>query len=223
MATSVVTVPTTEREMALSGCRDAHRALLASLDGLTDDQATAPSLLAGWTVGHVLTHIARNADSFVWMTTAAQRGVAVPQYPGGMEQRNGDIEAGAARPAAQLVDDVRTASSALDACWADVAPEVWSFVGQSVLGAAAIGELPMRRWREVAVHHGDLGLGVTPADWPAAYVRLDLAEMTRRWASRRPMGLTDLPTAALALPPHERLAWLLGRRAVAGLDPAGVM
>ena len=28
------------------------------------------------------------------------------------------------------------------------------------------------------------------------------------------MGMTELPTAALALAPHDRLAWLLGRKRV---------
>ena len=44
-----------------------------------------------------------------------------------------------------------------------------------------------------------------------------------RWNARRPMGMTGLPPAALALPPPRRLAWLLGRIDVPGLDPAGVM
>jgi hypothetical protein len=32
-----------------------------------------------------------------------------------------------------------------------------------------------------------------------------------------------MPPAALAVPPHERLAWLLGRREIDGLEPAGVL
>jgi hypothetical protein len=37
------------------------------------------------------------------------------------------------------------------------------------------------------------------------------------------MGLTALPAPALALADHVRLAWLLGRTDVPGLDPAGIM
>jgi hypothetical protein len=37
------------------------------------------------------------------------------------------------------------------------------------------------------------------------------------------MGLTDLPPAALALAPHDRLAWLLGRISIPGVDDAGLM
>jgi hypothetical protein len=46
--------------------------------------------------------------------------------------------------------------------------------------------------------------------------------MERQWAARRPMGLTQLPAAALATPPAHRLAWLLGRTDIVGLGPAGI-
>lgn len=36
--------------------------LLATASALTDEQVRAASLLPGWSRGHVLTHIARNAD-----------------------------------------------------------------------------------------------------------------------------------------------------------------
>ncbi|MER5808278.1 maleylpyruvate isomerase N-terminal domain-containing protein [Streptomyces sp. NPDC002033] len=39
---------------------------------LTDDDVRAPSLLPGWTRAHVLTHIARSADSRTRLLTAAR-------------------------------------------------------------------------------------------------------------------------------------------------------
>ena len=44
-----------------------------------------------------------------------------------------------------------------------------------------------------------------------------------RWNARRPMGLTGLPVEALAASEPQRLAWLLGRAEIAGLDPAAVL
>ncbi len=209
--------------MALAGCVEAHHGLLASLDGLSDEVAASPSLLPGWSVGHVLTHIARNADSFVRLTTAAVDGRVVPQYEGGMAGRNAEIDAGAGRSAAALVSDVRESAAALDACWASAPDSVWAFTGETALGPALLSELPVRRWREVTVHGSDLGLGSTPADWPNTYVRIDLPRLTMLWASRRPMGLTTLPPEALAVTPQVRLAWLLGRTSIGGLGPAGVL
>jgi len=48
-------------------------------------------------------------------------------------------------------------------------------------------------------------------------VRMELEAQIMMWRSRKPMGLTDLPTIALQLPPKHRLAWLLGRIEVEGL------
>ena len=52
---------------------DANERFLDAIEGLTDDQVLRPSLLPGWTVGHVLTHVARNADSHVRRAEAASR------------------------------------------------------------------------------------------------------------------------------------------------------
>ena len=49
----------------LAGAARAHGAVIAALRLLTDHQVRQPSLLPGWTVGHVATHIARNADGHV--------------------------------------------------------------------------------------------------------------------------------------------------------------
>ena len=80
----------------LAGATRAHRAVVATLQHLTDDQVKQPSRLPDWTVGHVATHIARNAEGHVRMFEAAIRGEVVEMYPGGREQRTSDIEAGSA-------------------------------------------------------------------------------------------------------------------------------
>ncbi len=79
------------------GCVAAQAALNETLKGLTDDVARRPSRLPGWSAGHLLSHVARNADSVVWRLEGAARGELRDQYPGGLEQRRDDIEAGAGR------------------------------------------------------------------------------------------------------------------------------
>ncbi len=54
------------------------------------------------------------------------------------------------------------------------------------------------------------------------YVAEDLRRMTMLWASRRPMGMTVMPDAAMRAGDRLRLAWLLGRAEIAGVGPAGV-
>jgi maleylpyruvate isomerase len=205
------------------GVAASHRALEAMLDdhGATLDVA-APSLLPGWTVGHVLTHLARNADSMTWVLEASERGELVDRYPGGVDGRNTDIDAGAGRPAAEQVADVAASDARLDAAIA--AHTRWDGEGRELTGRVIpVHEIVFLRWREVEVHRHDLGVGYGPEDWPAEYARIELNELSMRWNSRRPMGMTGLPTAALAVPERQRLAWLLGRAEIAGLEPAGVL
>src|SRR5690349_21068961 len=99
------TVPGMSSPMAAEQAARAasHRRLLAALDGLTEEVARRPSRLPGWTVGHLLTHLARNADSMTRRLRAGARDEVVDHYPGGAEQRTGEIEQGAGRPAAELV------------------------------------------------------------------------------------------------------------------------
>lgn len=206
-----------------AGAAKAHDTVIAALQDLTDDQARQPSLLPGWSVGHVLTHIARNAEGHIRMFEAAARGEVGEMYPGGREQRTDDIEAGAGRCAADLVADVTATAGQIEAVWESVAGAAWGGRGLTLAGEVLIAELPFIRWREVAVHHADLGLDYSWSDWDTEYVRLELSRLTMLWASRKPMGLTDLPAEAMAVTTHQRVAWLLGRTDIEGLDAAGII
>lgn len=162
------------RRDTIERCRAAHRRLFTTLDGIGDDLARRPSRLPGWTVGHVLTHLARNAESHVRILEAAARDQAVEQYAGGHEQRAADIEAGAGRPAAALAADVRDTTLVLEATWESVPPETWDRAGLARGEPWPCRLLPFHRWREIEVHHVDLGLGYDVTDWPAAYVAREL-------------------------------------------------
>lgn len=207
----------------LAGAARAHVELLATLSTLHDDQARQPSLLPDWTVGHVATHIARNAEGHLRMLRAALDGHVAAMYPGGRAQRSADIEAGAGRAAAELLADVMQTAAELERTWAEMTPEAWNGSGEMVAGPLAAADMPFIRWREVAVHHADLGLGYSWSDWDPEYVRLDLGRMAMLWASRKPMGMTELPREALSAEPRLRLAWLLGRAEIEGLPAAGIM
>jgi maleylpyruvate isomerase len=208
----------------VAGAAAAHQGLLAMLDDCLEAgtlDGAAPSRLPGWTVGHVLTHLARNADSMVRVLVAAERGETIDRYEGGVDRRNAEIEQGAGRPAAELVRDVRTTIWQLEQAWSTQTR--WDGRSrESPDREIPVTDLPFMRWREVEVHRADLGLGYEPSDWPAEYVRLDLRWLEMRWNARRPMGMTGLPRAALDAPPHERLAWLLGRTSIGDLEPAGI-
>ncbi len=180
----------------VAGCVAAQAGLDTALVGLDDAAARRPSLLAGWSVGHVLTHIARNADSVVWRLEGAGRGELRDQYPGGLEQRKADIEAGAARPAAELVVDVRRTSAAVAGVMAGLPTEAWDAPSRTSRGVVESSrDAILSRWREVVVHHGDLGLAPVPLppELVAAWLPRELARLAER---------TD---------PGRLLSWIIGR------------
>ena len=180
----------------VEGCGAAQASLLEDITGLSDDVARRPSRLPGWTMGHVLTHIARNADSLVWRLEGAERGELRDQYPGGLEQRADDIEAGAGRPAAELVRDVRQTADDVERVMAELSPAGWDALSRTSRGVVEDSrDAVLSRWREVVVHHGDLGLGPVPL--PPALVEVWLPRELTRLAER-----SD---------PAELLSWVIGR------------
>lgn len=211
----------------INGCAAAHRRLVDHLEALVDSGALtdavvhSPSRLPDWTVGHVLTHLARNADSHTRVIDGALRGELLDQYEGGAASRNDDIQAGAPRPAAQQVDDVRHSITLLELAWGRCAEADWPGAWRSPMaGERPTHELPFRRWREVEIHHADLGLpGFGFDDWSPRYIAEETRLRTMEWASRTSLGGVSLPEAALKLSPSMRLAWLMGRAVPEGLDP----
>ncbi len=194
MTVSVHTVARPDRDIAR--VVDAHRRLVVRVQGLSDDDMRRPSGLPDWTVAHVLTHLARNADSHARRTDAAVEGVVVDQYPGGVAGRQAEIESGAHRPAAAIIADVRESAGRVDELW------------QQVRGRErALRDLPARRWQEVEVHLVDLDLGVTHRDWSDDFVERWLPVLRQRMQAE--LGDAQaLPTVEDA---RDELAWLYGR------------
>jgi maleylpyruvate isomerase len=177
---------------------------------LSDASARRASLLPGWTVGHVLTHVARNADSHRRRAEAACRGEVIEQYPGGFPARAAEIDAGATRGAVELIDDVRSSGDAMDDAWRRVPAAAWINVTRDVSGRERpLNALPARRWQELEVHLLDLGLGVTQRDWSDDFVAASLPLLRSTVRQRLPEG-AQLPKAGL-LDDRDELAWLYGR------------
>jgi maleylpyruvate isomerase len=215
-------ITTAELETDLEGCALAQARLLEHVQALTDAQARQPSLLEGWSVGHVLNHLRRNAEGFTAMARAAARGEVGDQYAS-KEARQAGIAEGADAPADVLVAELRRSIDELTDAFDALTPQQWSTGrGHTLRGEVPINELPWRRWREVDVHHADLALGYSADEWPDAFVRRELPGFVTIWQSRRPMGLTELPPEVLALTPQRRLSWMFGRLQIDGIAPADV-
>jgi maleylpyruvate isomerase len=202
----------------VAGVRAAHERLWVTLDELSDSVVGQPSLLPGWTVGHVLNHLSRNAESHLRLIRGALAGVSVDRYPGGDAERDALISDGALRSAATLVADVRRTGSELEAAWAQMTPSSWQIVGRCIDTDEPAHTSPWNRWREVEIHHADLGLAsFAPKDWSREFLRRELHLADMSWRASHTLGLTSLPAAALKLAAYDRLAWLLGRLTVEDL------
>jgi maleylpyruvate isomerase len=192
-------------------CADAHARLDALVIVVDDTMLAQPSLLPGWSVGHVLTHIARNADSHIRRAEASARGEVVEQYEGGAAGRAAEIAAGARRGDANaVIEDVAATSWRLEQIWNSVPEAAWDAVTRDLGGRERkLRELPALRWIEVEVHIVDLGIGRTFHDWPDDFVEDWLAQIRPSMVNRMPKGATK-PSG---LDSREELAWLLGRLA----------
>lgn len=211
--------------------------LLDTVRGLDEDDLRAPSLLPGWTRAHVLTHLARNADSLVNLLIWARTGVEIAQYASPY-LRDFDIAAGAPRPLEQQLLDLSAAADRW-AALADTAPaESWSAIVRTRQGspvhAAGIARM---RLLEVEIHHVDLAASYTPADWPSVFVEDHLPRVAKDIATALPTGAppfalesTDTgflasigvgePEHTVSGPSAPLLAWLIGRSPGAELTGA---
>jgi maleylpyruvate isomerase len=167
---------------------EATRRLLAGLGSLTEADAARPSLCPGWTGGHVLTHIARNADGLRRGAEGTRRGEAVLMYASA-EARDHEIEAGAGRPMPDLVADVTSSAAALSDAWSAMSTADWD---REMLhhryGPLPVNYTPMMRLSEVEIHHVDLGGPFRPDGWPDSFVTHILSGGSRL-SERLPDGL----------------------------------
>src|SRR2546421_1775627 len=163
-------------------------ATAAALDG----DPAAPSLLPGWTRGHVLTHIARNADGLRNLLVWARTGVVTPQYPN-PQAREAGIAAGAGRPAGALAEDVEQSAAAFAAEAARVPASAWEVPVHGINGPDHPAWFTLfRRLTEVEIHHVDLRAGYAPPDWPELFVADQLEQVTGNFSAR-----DDVPPCAI--------------------------
>jgi maleylpyruvate isomerase len=94
-------MPWMPASQALDELRSATEQLLQDIDRLSDTSAGEASLLPGWTRGHVLTHLARNAEGGTRLLGWARTSVPSYEYES-VDARAAEIEAGADRPAASI-------------------------------------------------------------------------------------------------------------------------
>jgi maleylpyruvate isomerase len=225
-----------ELSTTLAMLRESTARLLSAAAALDDEAVRQPSRLPGWSRGHVLTHLARNADAVTNLLTWARTGVETPMYVS-RERRDADIEAGSRRPAGDLVADVAAGSRKFEAALDAMTPSAW----QRQVRAGATNRMvpadwvPLARLGELEIHHSDLDVGYRPSQWPAAWAGAFLPGAGQGLEERagEPLRLLTLSgemygaersgARTVTGDVRELLAWVVGRADGSALSvtPAG--
>ena len=174
----------------------AHHALMRVVTRLDDHSAREPSPLEGWTRGHIVTHLARHADSHTRMLDGLRRGKQVPQYAGGFASRDREIEEGSSRSATDLIGDFETASATLFEIWERLDEGLWDEPVDAIGATVPARALVWSRWCELELHRIDLDLGDRPENWSRSFVSSALPWVVSRLSVPARSGRTTTCSVA---------------------------
>ncbi|CBG73949.1 conserved hypothetical protein [Streptomyces scabiei 87.22] len=157
----------------LASVREATDRLLTAAARLDNAAVTEASRLPGWTRGHVLAHLARNADALVNVFEGR------PMYASA-EARDADIERDAPRPLKEQLADVRDSADRFED--AAALPADWTRTVELRNGVTdSAARVPFRRWIEVEIHHVDLGIGYELEDLPPEFTEREIGFLVDRF------------------------------------------
>jgi maleylpyruvate isomerase len=210
----------------------ATRRLVRTVDAMADFQFAEPSLLPGWSRGHVVAHLVLNAEGLAGALEGVRGGRAVAMYAS-QEARGGEIEELSGAKPAVLRDRLLASTTAIHDGVEELPEELYAARVERTPGsertftAGRVGEM---RLREVEIHHADLDLAYTCAEWPSDFTVLLLdnrstvhhgppftahaVDLGRSW-SFGPADGQDGPTVS---GPGPLLAWW-----ATGRDPGDVL
>jgi maleylpyruvate isomerase len=217
--------------------RASEARLRATITHLDEEAARGPSRLPGWTRGHVVTHLARNADGLARLVEWAETGVRTPMYAS-PEARAEAIEAGSGRPAGELRSDLLIAAAALEPRLAGLSHRAGRAIVEMGPSRTPIpaSDIVSMRIREVELHHVDLDLGYGWTEWSPVFALRSLDELAPKAVAKglMPFGrLVDTESGRqwpVGAEPGELsgrsavlLAWLTGRTDPSEAATAGVL
>ncbi|WP_431047899.1 maleylpyruvate isomerase family mycothiol-dependent enzyme [Streptomyces sp. P1-3] len=209
-----------------------HARVLELVDQLDDQRKDAASALPGWNRGHVLQHLVDNARAFERQALAALQGELIDMYDGGQAERDRSIDQGAARPLAELREDLKLAQRALVDAWSRLTAADWQRTVR--FRHARVLDTALARWREAEIHAVDLAVGYRPQDWPRDFALhaldflSDRAPVSTRLLLRatddefaQALGTGTGTTVEVSGAVRDLAAWMAGRSTDGHLDTTG--
>lgn len=215
--------------VTIADVRAAQHQIESVVADLDDAALRVPSLLPGWSIAHVIAHVALNAEAFGRVADELRAGRSGFMYPGGMAGRTADIDALASAPATEILARLRAGDERFLETWADPAPSGTCATADG-LPTFPADTVILRRLREVEVHGLDTGLPqLDTSTWSSAYVDADLPTQWETVVRRTEQPVTIVDELGVAwsagsgdavtarLTRREILAWVLDRGVVVGL------
>jgi maleylpyruvate isomerase len=144
----------------------AHQRLIRSIEALDGGAWSEPTQLPGWTRAHVAAHLALNAEGLAGALRGVVSGDAVPMYAS-QEDRDRDIDDLAGQPPAVIGERVAASAAEFEAAVAALTVDLRSTRIERTPGGMTFsaGKVARMRLREVEIHHADLQVGYSAADW----------------------------------------------------------
>ncbi|WP_426246352.1 maleylpyruvate isomerase family mycothiol-dependent enzyme [Nocardioides sp. LHG3406-4] len=178
-------------EMVATGTQS----LIRTVDGLPDEAYAAPSLLPGWSRGHVVAHLALNAEGLAGVLNGLVTGEEVPMYAS-PESRDADIDELAEADPAALRARLLAATTDFADALERMTDEAWAHTVHRTPGGPTFpaSQIPNKRLSEVEIHHADLDAGYDRTMWPVEFATSLLSNLSPRLDGHGPLTLraTDL-------------------------------
>jgi maleylpyruvate isomerase len=185
----------------------ATQRLLDAARVVAEPDLRSPSLLPGWSRAHVIAHLAGGADAMRDLLRGVRSGRDQSAYASAAA-RDAAIESGAARTTAELMTWLADSAMAFRTVTRRLPDDRWQVPVQMLDSVPfPAGELLVKRLVEVELHHCDLGIGYGPAQWPAAFGAMELAEpmgsqRAERLSYEQPAISARARSAARPAPPY---------------------
>lgn len=176
-----------------------HAAVHAAEEDGGPDAFARPSRLPDWTIGHVVSHLARNADGLRRVLDGLTAGRQLQPYDS-PQARADAIESGAQRDTASIAADFRSADQRLARTIDALEAELWAETVDLGRGGPAAADVVLAaRLGEVEIHHHDLGVDDGLALLDDKQANRLLAAMLRSYVRTR--RVQDLVLAPDSRPP----------------------
>ena len=179
----------------------ANQRLVLVVDALDDQIFARPSLLPGWTVGHVLAHVALNGEGLAGALSGLSAGTGTPMYES-QEARDSDIADLGPAPPSEIRPRLAASTTLFDREVSALPADEWEARIERTPGGPSFSarSTVLMRLREVEIHHADLGLGYTHADWVPEFSAMIIESADKR----------DFPTAFQVLARDLAETWQIG-------------